>query len=135
MQSPGRNEPAFVFPTDPLTLLLLAVLILPVAVVAASISVAAATPARSTREAMSYLTPGIFVVMALGMIPMVGSQATVTLSLLPFANFAQTLREVLSGDVNPLRYGLTIASNLVYSAIAIAFAVRSFTNEKILFRS
>jgi hypothetical protein len=84
---------------------------------------------------MSYLTPGIFIVMTLGMIPMVGSQATATLALVPFSNFAQTLREVLSGDVNVLRYVLTIASNLIYSAIAIALAVRSFTNEKILFRS
>jgi hypothetical protein len=84
---------------------------------------------------MSYLTPGLFVVMTLGMIPMVGSEPTITLSLVPFSNFAQTLREVLSGDVHPLRYALTIASNLVYSAIAVAFAVRSFTNEKILFRS
>lgn len=135
MSSPGPNEPAFVFPTDPLTLLLLAILIVPVAIVAASISVAAATPARSAREAMSYLTPGIFVVMALGMIPMVGSQPGIGVALLPFANFAQTLREVLAGDVNPMRYGLTIGSNIVYSLIAIALAVRSFTNEKILFRS
>jgi sodium transport system permease protein len=131
----GRSGPAFVFPTDPLTLVLLAVLILPVAIVAASISVAAAAPARSTREAMSYLTPGLFVVMTLGMIPMVSSENSLTLSVVPFSNLAQTLREVLAGDVDPLRYTLAIGSNLVYSAIAVAFAVRSFTNERILFRS
>jgi sodium transport system permease protein len=135
MQEPGMRGPAFVFPTDPLTLILLLVLIVPVAVVAASISVAAATPARSSREAMSYLTPGLFVVMTLGMIPMLGSQASAGIALMPFANFAQMLREVLAGEFHPLLYALTIGSNLVYSAIAIAFAVRVFRNEKVLFRS
>jgi sodium transport system permease protein len=135
MQTSGRDAEVMTFPTDPQTLLLLLILIVPVAVVAASIGVAGATPARSAREAMSYLTPGLFVVMTLGMIPMVANEPSLAVSLMPFSNFAQSLREVLSGDVDPMRYGLTILSNLAYSVVAIAFAVRAFTNEKILFRS
>lgn len=136
MQTPGaRGGSGFVFPTDPLTLILLAVLIVPVAIVAASVSVAAATPARSSREAMSYLTPGLFIVMTLGMIPLMNDDASLAVAIMPFANFAQTLREVLAGEVTPLFYAATLASNLVYSAVAIALAVRAFTNERILFRS
>ena len=124
------------FPTDPFTVALLAMLILPVAVVAASISVAAATPAKSTREAMSYLTPGLFIVMFLGMTTFVtDNKATPAISVVPFANFAQMLRDVLSGEWSWEHYALTLASNLAYSALAIAWAVRSFTSEKILFRS
>ncbi len=133
----GRSgAPAFAFPTDPLTVGLLLLLILPVATMAASISVAAATPAKSTREAMSYLTPGLFIIMFLGMITFViDKPPSVLMSLIPFANFSQTLREVLSGDWTPLRYFTTLGANLVYSAVAIAFAVRSFRNEKVLFRT
>lgn len=133
----SRNgAPAFAFPTDPLTIGLLILLILPVATMAASISVAAATPAKSTREAMSYLTPGLFIIMFLGMMTFViDKPPTALMSLIPFANFSQTLREVLSGDWTPLRYFTTVGANLVYSALAIAIAVRSFRNEKVLFRS
>jgi sodium transport system permease protein len=130
------GAPTFAFPTDPLTISLLVVLILPVAIMAASISVAAATPAKSTREAMSYLTPGLFIIMFLGMLTfIIDKPPSVLMSLIPFANFSQMLREVLSGDWTPLRYFTTLAANLVYSVIAIAVAVRSFTNEKVLFRS
>jgi sodium transport system permease protein len=122
-------------PSDPLSLLLIAMLILPMAVLAASIAIAGGTPARSTREAMSYLTPGIFVVMGAGMIPMLTPEGSTWMTLVPFANFSQTLREVLSGDINVLHYGLTLLANAVYSAVAIGMAVRSFTSEKILFRS
>ena len=133
----GGNNPmtGMVFASDPLTLLLVAMLILPMAVLAASIAIAGATPARSTREAMSYLTPGIFVVMGLGMVPMLAADGSTWLTIVPFANFAQTLREVLSGDRNWLHYGLTLLSNAVFSAGATALAVRAFNDETILFRS
>jgi sodium transport system permease protein len=134
----GRKggESIFSFPTDPLTLGLLALLILPVAVLAASITVAASIPAKSTREAMSYLTPGMFIVMFLGMVTFIPNiDNNMMISIVPFANFAQMLREVLSGDPSWTRYGLTFGSNLVYSTIAAAFAVRSFSSEKVLFRT
>ncbi len=123
-------------PTDPATMALIALLILPVAVMAASISIAAATPAKSTREAMSYLTPGLFIVMFLGMVTfMVDGQPSLVFSFIPFTNFAQTLRDVISGDWTWKAYLATTAANLVYSAIAVGLAVRSFTNEKVLFRT
>jgi sodium transport system permease protein len=124
------------FPTDPLTVVLLAMLVLPVAVVVASISEAAAAPAKSVREAMSYLTPGVFIVMFLRMTTLVTDNwATPVISTVPFANFAQMLRDVVSGEWSWGHYVLTLGANLIYSTIAIAWVVRNFTNEKILFRS
>lgn len=125
-----------VFPTDPATILLLMLLILPIAVVAAAISVAASTPAKSTREAMSYLTPGLFIVMFLGMVTFIPDlESSMAVALVPFANFSQMLREVLTGEWSWTHYGLTVASNLVYASLASAVAIRNFTKEKILFRS
>ncbi|MBC8167445.1 MAG: ABC transporter permease [Bryobacteraceae bacterium] len=123
-------------PVDPGTLMLILLLIVPIAVMAASVSVAAATPARSTREAMSYLTPGIFIVMFLGMVPFIlEGSANPVIYIIPFANFAQMLREVIAGEWSWSNYAIVFASNLAYSAIAIGFAVRSFRNESILFRA
>lgn len=130
------GPPMFMFPTDPLTVVLLAILIIPVAILAASIAVSAATPAKSTREAMSYLTPGMFLVMFMGMVTFIpGMDSSLVIALIPFSNFAQTLREVLSGETSWPRYGTTIAANLVYSGIAAALAVRGFSREKVLFRT
>jgi sodium transport system permease protein len=135
-QSRKDGPPMLSFPTDPLTFVLLFVLILPVAILAASVSIAAATPAKSTREAMSYLTPGICAVMFMGMVTFIpGIESNLTVAVIPFSNFALALREVLSGETSWPRYFLTVGANLVYSAIAAAFAVRSFSNEKVLFRT
>lgn len=123
------------FPTDPLTIVLLVLLVVPVALLAASISVAAATPARSTREAMSYLTPGLFIVMVLGLSVFAIDEPSLLLTLVPFANFSQMLRDVIGGDWTWLSYGLTLAANLLASALAVAAAVRNFNREKILLRT
>jgi sodium transport system permease protein len=137
-QIPGGDggTSMFAFPTDALTIAMLIVLIVPVAILAASIAVAAAIPAKSTREAMSYLTPGMFLVMFMGAVTFIpGIDNNILISLIPFSNFAQTLREVLSGEATWARYATTVGANLVYSGIAAAFAVRSFSNEKVLFRT
>ncbi len=139
MQTPMQTKsgaPAMVFPTDPTTLLLLVLLIFPVAIMAASISVAAATPAKSTREAMSYLTPGLFLIMFLGMITfIIEGPPSLWLALVPFSNFSQSMREVLSGEWTWMRFGMTTGVNLLYSVIAVALAVRGFRTETVLFRS
>jgi sodium transport system permease protein len=135
-RSSGPQAFNFVFPSDPVTLGLIVLLILPISILAAAIAIAAATPAKSSREAMSYLTPGMFVVMTLGMVTFVPQlQTNMWLALLPFANFSAMLRQVLLGEWSWAQYGLTVAANLTYAAGATALAVRSFRNEKVLFRT
>lgn len=130
------SGPGMVFPTDPLTLALLAALILPVTMLAASIAIAASTPAKSTREAMSYLTPGMFLVMFLGMVTFLpNAESNLFISAIPFANFSQVLLELLSGEVSWVHYGVTTAANLIYASLAAALAIRGFRSEKILFRT
>jgi sodium transport system permease protein len=136
MQRNSSGASTFSVPTDLLTIVLLFVLIVPLAILAASIAIAASTPAKSTREAMSYLTPGMFLVMFLGMVTFLPNvEASLLLAAIPFANFSQTLREVLSGELMWSHYAVTIGANLVYALIAAAAAVRGFRSEKILFRT
>ncbi len=124
------------FPTDAATLSLMALSILPIAILAASIAVALATPAKSTREAMSYLTPVLFVIMFLGMSTFIPElQKNALVSLVPIANFARMLRQLLLGEWSWGQYALTFGANLVYAAAAIAFAAHKFQDEKVLFRN
>jgi sodium transport system permease protein len=132
----GPDTPSLQFPTDPASLSMIALLIVPVAILAAAIGVAASTPAKSTREAMSYLTPGFFVVIFLGMITFIPDlEAREFVSVIPFANFSKMLRHVLAGEWSWTQYGVTLVANLAYAAVAVGIAVRSFQKENILFRT
>jgi sodium transport system permease protein len=124
------------FPTDAGTLFMIVILILPVAIMASAVSVGAAIRAKSTREAMSYLTPGFLIVMLLGMVTFIPDvEKSAAVALVPFANFSKMLRQVLAGEWSWSQYGITLAANLTYAAIATVFAVKKFTDEKVLFRS
>jgi sodium transport system permease protein len=136
MERKGSGAPAISFPTDPGSLALLVLLIIPVAVMSASVCIAVAAPAKSNREAMTYLTPGLIVVMSLGMVSFLpGLEENLWIAAVPFANFAQSLREVLSGELSWTRYGVATLSNLIYAIAAGAFAVHRFRSESILFRT
>jgi sodium transport system permease protein len=95
-----------------------------------------ATPARSTREAMSYLTPGLFLVMFLGATSFFpGTQQLAGVAFVPVANFSSMLRNLMQGEWSWAQYGLTFAANTAYAAVAVLFAVRKFQDERILLRS
>ena len=132
----GRGLEGLTFPTDAATLLLMFLSIVPIAILGASLAVALATPARSTREAMSYLTPVLFVVMFLGLSTFAPElQQNPLVTLVPIANFARMLRQLLLGEWSWAQYLLTVAANLLYASIAVMLAVRKFQDESVLFRS
>ena len=123
-------------PTDPQTIALMLMTLLPVAIMAGALMVSIALAARSFKEAQSYLTPLIMLVIfpsLLGGLP--GMELTPLFSLIPIFNASQLLKAILQGEVPLLPLVLTNLANVVYAAICFGFAVRSFHNEKVLFRT
>jgi len=123
-------------PLDANNLGLLFLVLLPTAVMAASLMIAIALFAKSYKEAQSYLTPLILAVvfpLIVGMLP--GIHLTPALALVPLFNVCQLLKEILIGEFHALPFAITMASNIVYAAIAFAAAVRIFKDEKVLFRT
>lgn len=123
-------------PTDPLTIGLMLLTLLPVAVMAGALMLAIALIARSFKEAQSYLTPLIMLVIfpsLLGGLP--GMELTPLFSLIPIFNSSQLLKSILQGDVNTTLFLITNAANIAYAGICFFFAVRSFNDEKVLFRT
>jgi sodium transport system permease protein len=123
-------------PTDPQTIGLMLLTLLPVAVMAGALMLAISLMARSFKEAQSYLTPLIMLVIfpsLLGGLP--GMELTPVLSLIPIFNSSQLLKAILQGDVPMLSFVITNVSNIVYAIICFIFAVRSFNNESVLFRT
>jgi len=121
---------------EPSTFLLIVVAVIPMAIFSAAITLAVAAPARSSREAASYLTPLVFAGMFGGMITVLPG---ITLGwrgpFIPIANFCLLLKELLSGDWSWRSYAITMATNISYASIAFALAVRIFKREEVLFRS
>jgi sodium transport system permease protein len=123
-------------PTDPQTIALMLFTLLPVAIMAGALMLSIALIARSFKEAQSYLTPLIMLVIfpsLLGGLP--GMELSPILSLIPIYNSSQLLKAILQGDVPMNLFAITNLANIGYATICFLFAVRSFNDEKILFRS
>lgn len=123
-------------PLDPGTVTLIALTLIPLAIFAASVMFAIALKARSFKEAQTYLTPLLMLVIfpaLLGGLP--GFTITPVLCLIPIFNASQIIRGVRLGDVSMVNFGVTLAANLVYASIAFFMATRMFEDENVLFRT
>ena len=121
---------------DGRTLALLLLTIFPVALMTGALMIAIASFARSFKEAQSYLTPLMLLVILpslLGGLP--GMELTPTLSLIPIFNTSQLLKAILQGEFTMASFVVTFLSNITYAAICFFFAVRTFKNESIMFRT
>jgi sodium transport system permease protein len=123
-------------PLDPHTVALIAALLFPMTIVAASVMFTIALFARSFKEGQSYLTPLMLIVIfpaLLGGLP--GFHLTPALCLIPIFNASMMIRSVMLGEASMLNFGVTIAANLVYAGVAFLIATRMFQRESVLFRS
>lgn len=123
-------------PNDPQTIGLVLITLLPIAVMAGALMLSIALVARGFKEAQSYLTPLIMLVIfpsLLGGLP--GMELTPVLSLIPIFNSSQLLKSILQGDVPMTSFAITNLANVAYAALCFAWSVRSFNDEKVLFRT
>lgn len=123
-------------PNDPQTIGLVLITLLPIAVMAGALMLSIALVARGFKEAQSYLTPLIMLVIfpsLLGGLP--GMELTPVLSLIPIFNSSQLLKSILQGDVPMTSFAITNLANVAYAAMCFAWSVRSFNDEKVLFRT
>ncbi|MBY0503391.1 MAG: ABC transporter permease subunit [Bryobacteraceae bacterium] len=118
------------------TLALLLLTMFPVALMAGALMIAIASFARSFKEAQSYLTPLLLLVILpalLGGLP--GTELSPALSLIPIFNASQLLKAVLQGEFTMANFLTTFFANVAYAGICFYFALRTFKNENVMFRS
>jgi sodium transport system permease protein len=110
-------------------------MVLPMAVVFAAAQLAVALFAKSYREAQSYVTPLMFVVIlpaAMSIVP--GLELNARLALVPVLNISLVCKEILSGTYHWQYIALIFLSSCVYASIALVAAVKLFQREEVLFR-
>ena len=133
----AKSGAAPMLPTiDPLGTLTVLAMVLPVAVLFSAVLMAVSLFAKSVKEAQSYVSPLIIVVILpamMGMLP--GVELNTRLAVVPILNLALVSKELVSGVFHWNYLALIFGSTCLYAAVALAFCVRMFNREDVLFRT
>jgi sodium transport system permease protein len=135
---PGASSSAATsfFTIDPVGLIAVVAMVVPMAVLFAAVQFTLALFAKSFKEAQSYVSPLIFVIIfpaVLGMLP--GVDLNARLALVPILNVSLVSKELVSGVWHWNLIALIFGSTCVYAAAALAIAVRMFNREDVIFRT
>jgi sodium transport system permease protein len=121
---------------DPLGILGVLAMVVPVAVLFSAVLFLVSIFARSLKEAQSYVTPLIFIVIipcVIGILP--GIELNFRLALVPILNISLVCKEMLSGVWHWGYIAVIFGSTAVYAAGALAAAVAMFRREDVIFRT
>jgi len=121
---------------DPAGILGVFAMIAPVAMLFAALLLTISLFAKSYKEAQSYVSPLIIVVLMpamMGMLP--GIELTAKTALVPILNLSLVCKEMLSGVWHWPYIALIFGSTVVYAAAAVALCVRMFNREDVMFRA
>lgn len=133
----GAGAAAAALPSlDPLGLLAVLVLVFPMAVFFSALLLAISLVAKSFKEAQSYLSPLVIVIIlpaVAGVLP--GVELNGRLALVPILNVSLASKELVSGVWHWPHLALIFGSTSVYAALALAWAVRMFNREDVIFRT
>lgn len=114
--------------------LLLLIVLCSVLVIIALISIISAY-ARNVKEAGTYVTPLMIIVMIVSITTMFGSGAPTEIYwyLIPIYNSVQCMNSVFLFSVDVLNVIVTIISNIAYAGVFVWVLTKMFQSEKILF--
>jgi len=129
-------QSAPLFAIDPRGVVVMVLLSLPMAAFFSALLLALSLNARSIKEAQSTTSPLIVLIILpamMGMLP--GVELSWKLACVPILNLALASKELLSGVWHWGYIALIFTSTCLYAAAALAFCVRQFNREAVLFRS
>jgi sodium transport system permease protein len=111
-------------------------MMLPLAFLFAGVLLAVSTFARNQKEAQTYITPILLLVMVPVMISIfVHSDIPRYMGLVPVLGTSIIIKQAFSGLYDPAFIALAFTSSLVYGAAAIGFAVSLFEKESVLIKA
>lgn len=111
-------------------------MILPVAVMFSAALLAIALLAKSYKEAQSYISPLMIVVIIPAIASILpGIELDARLALIPILNVSLVSKEILTGIYHWNYIALIFFSSCLYAAAALAIAAAAFRRESVLFRT
>ena len=110
------------------------IIIIAYSIMISGLCIAIASMSASFKEAQSALTPLTFIAFFPGMIVfMIDISNNAILSLIPFINFSMIFTDVTNNNLNILYLILMLISTIVIITIVIAYIIKQYKSEKILF--
>jgi sodium transport system permease protein len=121
---------------DPAGILGVFAMIAPIALFFAAVLLTIALAAKSYKEAQSYVSPLLIVVIMPAMIGMLpGVELTAKTAFVPILNVCLACKEMLSGVWHWNYLALIFGSTGLYAAVAVALCVKMFNRESVMFRA
>ena len=113
---------------------LLLVILASVLIMASAVSLLSAL-AKDVKNAGTMVTPFMLVVMLAGLLPMFqdGASANLAVYLIPFYNGIEVMTAVFGHELQWTPVVVTMASDVVYTGIAVWALTRLFNSEKVMF--
>ena len=118
-----------------LDLALIFIILLPVAAIFSSLALAISIYARTFKEAQNYMTPlsmGVIFPIIVALLPNVELNAKT--AFIPVTNVALAIKEIIKGTVDYTLLGLIFLATVVVAGALLAFCVKWFHKEAVLFR-
>jgi sodium transport system permease protein len=120
----------------PLSILLVFVLMVPLAAIFSSALLSVCLFAKSFKEAHSYVSPLMFVVILPAMVSFIpGMELSWNWAFVPIVNVCLAAREVLVGTFRWGFIGIIFLSTFIYASFSIFVTKRLFEKEEVLFRT
>jgi sodium transport system permease protein len=129
-------DAAFKLSFDPSSIVAIVILLVPLAVLFAVVEIAVALLAKSYREAQTYVSPLMFLVIVpaiIGALP--GVELNWKTALIPILNVSLVSKEIFAATYHWSYIALIFATTCLYAAIGLAAAVHMFNREDVLFRT
>jgi sodium transport system permease protein len=111
------------------------VMVLPLAVLFSAALMTISLFAKSYKEAQTYVTPLMFLVIIPAVAAMLPIDLTSKLALVPILNASLLCKELVTGTYHWNFIAIIFSSTCAYAAIALFLAIKMFQREDVLFRS
>lgn len=113
---------------------LLLVIFASVLIMASAVSLLSAL-AKDVKNAGTMVTPFMLVIMLAGLLPMFqdGAPSSLVVYLIPFYNSIEVMTAVFAHELEWMPVIVTLASDMVYTGIAVWGLTRMFNSEKVMF--
>jgi len=121
---------------EPSMVVYVMLLVIPLAAALSALCLAISVTARSFKEAQNYLAPLQLVVILPALAPMIpGLEMNWKLAFVPLVNVSMLAKDFLAGETHWGYYFATLVSSLALTAVCVAYAIRQFSREYVLFRT
>jgi sodium transport system permease protein len=136
LNTTAKGDSPFNFSIGLPTIAIIFLMVVPLAVLFAAGLLAIALCAKSYKEAQSYISPLMIVVImpaVIGMLP--GVEMSARMSIIPVLNTSLICKEIATGTYHWNSIFTILISTSVYAAAALFIAVKLFQREDVLFRT